>query len=283
MKPRWVVEGRLAVSPMPRPDDLEEVLSKFRTVVSLASPSEHAFSGGYDPRLLQGMGGVKFVWRPIGEYNAPTLVELSYIIESIEEPALVHCLRGCGRSSTVAAAWLVAKMGVRPYLAAESEVVRTTGCGLETLPQRSVLEAYSLAVRSGTASELSRSRDIDDPFPEYAALLSLSLSSYLGAEPEELFRSALELDTSLARAARLLADIAGYTVAGMAARKAGKKVALELTIWVPRRSHPAAIRRIPQVDHGKLSKGLASILATMGVDVEPVVRVRKPEDVPWLS
>ena len=93
LRVHWVEEGRIAVSPMPRLEDLENIVSMFNTVVSLATPIEHVYSGGYDPRAVE---GVKLVWRPIGEYNAPTLPELAYIVGKLEEPALVHCFRGCG-------------------------------------------------------------------------------------------------------------------------------------------------------------------------------------------
>lgn len=270
----------MAVSPMPRPEDVESMLSEFDTIISLATPIEHVYSGGYDPRLVEG-SGKRLVWRPIGEYNAPTLAELAYIISKIDEPALVHCFRGCGRSSTVAAAWLIRRR-MKPALVAESEVVTATGCGIETLPQRTVLQAYSLAVRAGVVDSLASRYDLDDPVPEYVLLLSLELSQYLPTTPEELATKSLEQDTPIREAARVLADAAGYTVAGISSKGDSSSVELEITIWVPRRSHPAAIKRAARLDTARLRNHVSSVLGRLGLRVDVVLETKNPDQVPWV-
>ncbi|HIQ23960.1 MAG TPA: hypothetical protein EYH50_02810 [Pyrodictium delaneyi] len=280
LRVHWVEEGRIAVSPMPRPEDLESIVSTFGTVVSLATPVEHVYSGGYDPRTLE--GNIKqLIWRPIGEYNAPTLAELAYIVSKIKEPALVHCFRGCGRSSTVAAAWLIKKR-MKPALVAESEVVAATGCGVETLPQRTVLQAYSLAVRAGVADSLARWHDLDDPVPEYILLLSLELSQYLPAIPEELAIESLEQDTPIREAARVLADVADYTVASISSKGGRGSIELEITVWVPRRSHPAAMRRAARPDVDRLRNSVSSVLSRLGFHVDVVLNIKNPDQVPWV-
>lgn len=274
----WLEKNRIAVSPMPRPDDVEEIISMFNTIVSLATPIEHVYGGGYDPRSLGST--VKLVWRPIGEYNAPTLPELAYIIRRIDEPALVHCFRGCGRSSVVAAAWLVKRKGV-PSIVAESEVITVTGCGIETLPQRAVLQAYSLAIRAGLEDKLYK-LDLDDPRVEYALLFSRELAVYLSRTPEELAIESLMHGTPLYKAASLLASMMGYSVAGISSKKMPDGVEIEITVWLPRRSHPAAIRRSVRIDYERVSMDISKALQSLGLKISVMINVKDPRDVPWV-
>ncbi len=277
LRPRWVVKDELAVSPMPRPEDLEMLAEMFPTVYSLATPSEYVLAAGIDPRGLRGL--VKnFVWTPVGEYNAPTLPELARAVEEAARPrpVLVHCLRGCGRSPLAAAAWLIRH---RSAILAEAltAVREAAGCGLETMPQRSVVEAYWTMLRAGLGEELLR-RDVDDPVPEYVALLARSLSWLRGVAAEEEARRQLLEGGPLRGAAELLARVLGYSLAGV---ESVSRTVLRLHVWIPRRAHPAAVPRAARVP-GDLGERLLGVLRGYAGLEKAEIKVYEPGSPPWL-
>lgn len=278
LRPHWVIEGRIAVSPMPRAEDLD-ALASFPTVVSLAGPAEFVYGGGLDPRHLAAVVR-KHIWLIVGEYNAPTLVELvSAVEEARDEPVLVHCLRGCGRSPMFAAAWLIRYTGAR-LMEALGLVAERRGCGVETLPQRSVLEAYDLARRAGLLGEVM-GFDRDDPRPEYALLLSRSVSWLRSLDPVEEARRALAgRSGGIWEAASRMADALGYSVAGLRVDKEGGEPVLYVTVWVTRRAHPAAVKKPAEVPEG-LEGELLELLRPYGV-ARVSLEARGPRDVPWV-
>ncbi len=278
-KPYWIEDSTIAISPMPRPEDLEEIANTFRTVVSLAAPAEFVYGGHVDPRSLQAVAA-RHVWLLVGEYNAPTLPELAWALgRASETPVLVHCLRGCGRSPLFAAAWLLHYRGMR-LQEALLRVRERRGCGLETLPQLSVLEAYDLALRAGLAKQVE-GFDRDDARPEYSLLLARRLAWLAGKEAVDMARESLA-GGGFWRAADVLARELGYTVAGMSTDKSDGRVVLRLVVWVTRRAHPASVRQPPLVPGPLAEKLSAELSSTLGRDVEAVFAVKKPTEVPWL-
>jgi len=278
LRPRWVAEGVLAVSPMPRPEDLE-ALAGFPTVLSLAGPAEYLYSGGLDPRVEAAVVE-NFVWLPVGEYNAPPLPRLARALRDAEKPrpVLVHCFRGCGRSSSAAAAWLVWSLGRRASEAL-AEVATRTGCGVETLPQRSVVEALALALAAGEKTWLLHA-DPEDPKPEYAALLAGRLHSLLDGDPAALLREASEGRGPIAAAAEALAREAGYTVAG-AELASMKPPTLRVHTWIPRGAHPAAVPE-PRIDPDRVAKALREALQPSIEGLQVEVKVHPRTRPPWL-
>ncbi len=278
LKPRWVREGRLAVSPMPRLGEEEKIVSMFNTVISLSPPSEHVLSAGYDPRSLPRLKpGIKVVWRPIGEYNAPTLVELIKILRGLQEPVLVHCFRGCGRSSVVAAAWLIVVEGFS-LPEALVEVSNRTGCGLETAPQLSVVEAVDLARRAGLIDNLYTVFDVDDPVPEYVLLLARRLSPLAQRDPVEEARRAISEKTLLLEIAQKLSYRLDYKVAKIDARNNE----LVVLVWVPRRAHPSNVRETSE-PLDDLERDLGELLSEwLGREIRVKIDVKPPSTVPWL-
>ena len=280
LRARWVVEGVLAVSPMPRPEDAE-ALSGFPTVLSLAGPAEYMYSGGLDPRTEASLVS-NFVWLPVGEYNAAPLVKLARALEEAAEPrpVLVHCFRGCGRSSMAAAGWLAWLQGV-PASTSLSEVSSRTGCGVETLPQRSVVEALSILRRALGGPGSLRGFDGDDPRPEYAALIASRLAGPAGRDPVGLAAEALEERRGpVWEAAELAARLASYTIAGFEL-SSGRPPALRVHLWIPRGAHPAAVPE-PRVPVEELRRGLVERLSQLveGVGVEVVHHPRG--EPPWV-
>ncbi len=281
LRPRWVVEGVLAVSPMPAVNELDK-LAVYGTVYSLATPAEYAYGAGIDPRSLQAVVR-NFVWTPVGEYNAPTLPELARAVERAAEPrpVLVHCLRGCGRSPMAAAAWLIRHRGSR-LSDAVATVTQAAGCGPETWPQRSVLEAYSLAAAAGLLERI-RGSDVDDPVPEYSLLLASRLAGPAGRDPLELARQALSDPRSpVAAAASTLAEAIGYTLSRVELAKQGDEYILRIEAWIPRRAHPANIRRPLEPPRGVEERLRAQLSELVEKDLKIELRVRGPRDVPWL-
>jgi len=278
LKPRWIRGKRLAVSPMPRLGEEEKIANMFNTVVSLSPPSEHVLSGGYDPRALPRLKpGIKIIWRPIGEYNAPTLIDIVKILKELREPVLVHCFRGCGRSSVIAAAWLMlVEGGSLPETLAE--ISTRAGCGPETTPQLSVLEAFDLARRAGLLEKLSREYDVDDPVPEYLLLLAKSISAIAGDDIVEEARKAFSRENELRLVAEKLANSLDYKVSRVTLRSE----TLVIQVWIPRRAHPSNVQRSGE-RYDELSEELQSILRKIaGKEINVSIEPRDPEDVPWL-
>ena len=278
LKPRWIREKRLAVSPMPKLGEEEKIANMFNTVVSLSPPSEHVLSAGYDPRALPRLKpGIKIIWRPIGEYNAPTLIDIVKMLKEFKEPVLVHCFRGCGRSSVIAAAWLMLAEGMSlPETLAE--ISTRTGCGPETAPQLSVLEAFDLARRAGLLERLSREFDVDDPVPEYLLLLARNLSAMIRSDPVKEARKAFSRENELWLVAEKLANSLDYKVSRITLRAE----ALVIQVWIPRRSHPSNVRKSGGW-YDELSEELQSMLRKIvGKEVKVGIELRDPEDVPWL-
>ncbi len=280
LRPRWVLEAVLAVSPMPAVNDLDK-LAEYGTVYSLATPAEYAYGAGIDPRSLQAVVR-NFVWTPVGEYNAPTLPELARAVEQAAEPTpvLVHCLRGCGRSPMAAAAWLIRHRGSR-LSESLATVTQAVGCGPETWPQRSVLEAYSLATAARVLDEVLGS-DVDDPRPEYSLLLASRLAGPAGRDPLELAREALRGGGNpVAEAAAELARGIGYTLSRVEMARRGGEPVLRVEAWIPRRAHPANIRRPVEPPPG-LAGELEKLLQGLVPGLKIELAVRGPRDVPWL-
>ncbi len=278
LQPRWVVEGVLAVSPMPRPEDLEE-LARFPTVLSLAGPAEYLYSGGLDPRA-EAAAVENFVWLPVGEYNAPPLPRLARALRDAEQPrpVLIHCFRGCGRSSSAAAAWLAWSLGRRASEAL-AEVATRTGCGVETMPQRSVVEALALTLAAGEKSWLLQA-DPEDPRPEYAALLAGRLHGLLHGEPTALLQEAARGRGPIAAAAEALAREAGYTVAGIELA-AARPPTLRIHTWIPRGAHPAAVPE-PRIDPDRVASTLQEALQPSIEGLRVEVKIHPRTRPPWL-
>ncbi|ABM80239.1 protein-tyrosine phosphatase family protein [Hyperthermus butylicus] len=267
-RPRWVLLGRLAVSGMPCQDDVPRIASVFRTVVSLSTPIEHSSGLAYDPRSLRGLVE-RLVWLPVGEYNAPRLGELVEAVERAVEPVLVHCYRGCGRSSVYAAAWLVARTGAR-LPEALTGVSSATGCNVETRPQHAVLRAFDTLYQLRDRPERLGARE------EYALLLYRELRPRLN--------STSPFSPELMEAAGLLEERTGYNIADIEARLARDSIELRVTCWVERGAHPAAARswgcRLSENDVTSLARILGRLVGVDKIRVKVVSL--EPERVPWL-
>ncbi|NJE48027.1 dual specificity protein phosphatase family protein [Thermococcus sp. 9N3] len=134
------VDENVAFSRMPVEKELDEVAEIFDAVVVLVEDFELPYSlDEWEKR------GVEVFHSPIPDFSAPPLSQLLEILRWIEvkvlegKKVLVHCLGGCGRSGTVAVAWLMYSKRL-PLERALSEVRRLRPCAVETRGQLEILQ-----------------------------------------------------------------------------------------------------------------------------------------------
>lgn len=108
----WIIEGKLAVSPLPSFNDIDLLSEVFDSVVVLIEPHElplgdiEAYVGEWSSR------GVEVYYAPTPDFHPVHLLELFNISRWIKEAlrkggrVLIHCYGGIGRSGMVAAAYL---------------------------------------------------------------------------------------------------------------------------------------------------------------------------------
>ncbi|RUM47888.1 MAG: hypothetical protein DSY37_01200 [Hyperthermus sp.] len=285
-KYRWVDDLEVAVAPVP---SSPEVIGCFRgfTVVALSHPLEYVVNRGIDPRMLE-FSARQVVWFPVGKYNAPSLAALAKNVERVWEdtPLLAQSLRGCGRAVLLAVA-VILRRRKEPLPPLLSRILNANGCGIETLPQLMVLEAYSAAVRSPSLLHTILGSSSDNPVPEYTIQLALKLAWLVDADPIGEALAGLRGGV-LKSIAEILAERFGYSISWIEVHGSRKRgVRVRLIAWIPRFIHPAASKK---GSWGSPVKGMREVeeLVASYVDVgselvEVVVEVKKPEEVPFLS
>jgi protein-tyrosine phosphatase len=142
------VDGNVAFSRIPTERELDEVAETFDAVVVLVEDFELPYSlEGWKGR------GVEVLHFPIPDFSAPSLEELLSILRWIKakvmegKKVLIHCIGGCGRSGTVAVAWLIYSKRL-PLRQALSEVRRLRHCAVETEEQIELLRGLERAIRT---------------------------------------------------------------------------------------------------------------------------------------
>ncbi|WP_099211961.1 protein-tyrosine phosphatase family protein [Thermococcus henrietii] len=133
------IDEDVAFSRMPMGKELDEVAETFDAVVVLVEDFELPYSLEEWKRR-----GVEVFHSPIPDFSSPPLSQLLEILRWIEakvgerKKVLVHCLGGCGRSGTVAVAWLMysRRSTLREAL---YRVRRLRPCAVETGEQLEVL------------------------------------------------------------------------------------------------------------------------------------------------
>ncbi len=282
----WILDGKLAVSPLLGAEDTS-VLRNFSTVLAFSTPSEYYFKASLPPQTIASLVE-KFVWLPVGEYNAPPMPKLVRSILDVGSPlpVLVMCGRGCGRSSMGAIAWLVVHEGYK-LPEAFSLTTQRTSCSIDTLPQESVLQAIYLAKRIGLLGDVIR-RDVDDPLPEYVLLLAYKLYWLKGESDivKEAIQAYRDQRHPFNKLARLIARTMGYSLAGIRVYGSERThIRVEFTFWIPRGAHPAAIRGTLQPPEGLIDEVTFLVREYTGSDrksIEVNFVVRQPNDPPWL-
>jgi len=133
----WIEEGKLAGSSFPSVQALEALYDEgFRVLVPLETRG--------DIPELETMG---YQVRPIHveDFTAPTIRQLEefnrIVEEAADQPVLVHCLGGYGRTGTMLAAWLIRK---RSFTAGDAiSLVRERRPGAVEVPEQiRVLKSY---------------------------------------------------------------------------------------------------------------------------------------------
>lgn len=148
----WIIDNKLAVSPMPRASDLDELSRVFNSAIVLIEPDEACFSG-IDAYLNEWVSrGVNVYYAPTPDFHPVDLLELYCISKWIDEEisrdgrVITHCYGGIGRSGMVAAAYLIYK-GFGLDNAIDHVRNRRPGA-VEAISQYRVLEDYYVLLRT---------------------------------------------------------------------------------------------------------------------------------------
>lgn len=137
----WLIEGEVAGSDLPRTRE-DFLFLKKEGIKSIVSLTENAIS-----RQLMQHFSFSHLHLPIPDFFGPTSAEtqkfLEFASEKKNQPVLVHCFAGVGRTGTMLAIYLVAEKGMKP-LDAIQEVRSLRPGSLQTDAQEmSVIEAWA--------------------------------------------------------------------------------------------------------------------------------------------
>jgi atypical dual specificity phosphatase len=149
MRVNWLIDGRLAASGMPYPEDLPALRQQgIEAVLSLTERSP--FPDGTPD-------SVEHLHLPVPDMTAPTVETLDRAVEFLRSQAedgrsvLVHCAAGLGRTGTILAAYLVAE-GFPPGDAIHR--VREARPGsIETFEQEKCIYDYAESRRESRGGE----------------------------------------------------------------------------------------------------------------------------------
>ncbi|AFK23214.1 dual specificity protein phosphatase family protein [Pyrococcus sp. ST04] len=140
------IDESVAFSRMPYEDELEELVKEFQAFVVLVEEFELV----YNLDDLRARADVLHV--PIPDFTAPSLKELTTIVEWIErkvnegKKVLIHCYGGSGRSGTIAVAWLMYKHRL-PLKEALRKVRILKPSAVETEEQMNILMEFEKIIR----------------------------------------------------------------------------------------------------------------------------------------
>jgi len=144
----WWLDGTVAFSGLPPEEKLDELAGTFKGVVVLVEEFELPYSLHEWKRR-----GVEVLHFPVPDFSAPSMEGLLDVLHWIERMVrrgrrvLIHCIGGCGRSGTVAVAWLMYSQRL-PLQRALREVRRVRHCAVETEPQLELLRELERTLKT---------------------------------------------------------------------------------------------------------------------------------------
>lgn len=147
----WIVPGQLLMRSYPRSDELADIAATgIRLVINLDKRPHNASQ--------MRAAGLTELHIPVPDFTPPTPAQIDQGVSAIStslarnQPVLVHCAAGKGRSGTVVACYLV-QQG-RTVSEAIAEVRRLRPGAIETGRQEGAIEAWSrLPGRSSRAGD----------------------------------------------------------------------------------------------------------------------------------
>lgn|GEM_PF-434623 len=151
------VPGVLAVSRMPREDEVDSIASTFRCVVALAEECELSYDLGDLARA-----GIRVLHKPVADLGAPNIIDLHEVVDFIaecRESTLVHCYGGRGRSGVVAVAYLMYSGGLG-YGEALAKAREVDPGLVETEAQHRALRLYGRVLRATPPRLLSKAIEV---------------------------------------------------------------------------------------------------------------------------
>ncbi len=220
----WIINDKLAISPMPSISDIPGLSKIFDAVVVLIEPHEAIGSIDYYIQQWTSMG-VEVYYLPTPDFHPVELLDLydvsKWIDERIREGkrVLIHCMGGVGRSGLVAAAYLV-YMGKELYNVV-GEVSRRRPGALANIGQRVMLEDYYYFLKNTDPVILGRllnliRKDMRVPYKHLSKTtqFTIELTQYLGLDltPHLIYSSLLHCYSisDIARIADRHSDLKSY-------------------------------------------------------------------------
>ena len=142
----WIIENELAGSNQPETEkDIEFVLSKgIKNIISIDSPLTSNFLG---PKLLGKNINHLFIqienWSIPDNFQIETIIKFMANARKKNEPLLVHCIGGCGRTGTLQVMYLMLFKNLQ-YTEALNLERSIRGCLVESKKQESFLEIFDI-------------------------------------------------------------------------------------------------------------------------------------------
>ena len=136
----WIKDGVLAGSSKPYYEEQFEFLKSedIQVIINLTE----------EPHQINDLNAFKLYNIPIPDFDGPKKDQIEMFLDIYEkhkqanEPILVHCIAGCGRTGTMLAIWLLHKKIVDTPEEAIKRIRELRPCSIETTEQEMIIKNY---------------------------------------------------------------------------------------------------------------------------------------------
>ncbi|MHA2253081.1 MAG: phosphatase domain-containing protein [Candidatus Kariarchaeaceae archaeon] len=137
----WIKDGIIAGSSRPYYDEQLNFLEDedIRVIINLTE----------EPHQNDDLNAFKLYNIPIPDFDVPKKEQITRFLEicnkheQANEPILVHCIAGCGRTGTMLAIWLLSKQLVKSPEEAVTRIRELRPCSIETKEQEATIRDFS--------------------------------------------------------------------------------------------------------------------------------------------